>query len=122
MSQTQTQTQANRHTPFSSSTVIQPPSAPSPIPIFAKFNYYLPTPESSQSMPSTDDLELILGSKNQDTRCLPVHDLRGRFGEFELDRHGFQVVKLDSAEKGFDDDERIRRVYYPEIEGLVRGV
>jgi hypothetical protein len=73
-------------------------------------------------MPSTDDLELILGSKNQDTRCLPVHDLRGRFGEFELDRHGFQVVKLDSAEKGFDDDERIRRVYYPEIEGLVRGV
>ena len=64
----------------------------------------------------------ILGSKNQDTRCLPVHDLRGRFGDFELDRNGFQVVKLESAEKGFGDDERIRRWYYPEIEALVRGV
>jgi hypothetical protein len=122
MSQTQTQTQANSHTLFSTTTAVQPPSAPSPIPTFAKFNYYLPTPESSQSKPSTDNLELILGSKNQDTRRLPVHDLRGRFGEFELDRNGFQVVKLDSAEKGFEDDERIRRVYYPEIEGLVRGV
>ena len=122
MSQTQTQTQTNHHTLLSTTTAIQPPPAPSPVPTFAKFNYYLPTPESSQSKPSTDDLELILGSKNQDTRCLPVHDLRDRFGEFELDRNGFQVVKLDSAEKGFEDDERIRRVYYPEIEELVRGV
>ena len=53
---------------------------------------------------------------------MPVHDLRGRFGEFELDQNGFQVMKLESAEKGFEDDERIRRVYYPEIEALVRGV
>jgi hypothetical protein len=122
MSQTQTQTQTNHHTLLSTATAIQPPSAPSLVPIFAKFNYYLPTPESLQSKPSTDNLELILGSKNQDTRRLPVYDLRGRFDEFELDRNGFQVVKLDSAEKGFEDDERIRRVYYPEIERLIRGV
>jgi hypothetical protein len=122
MSQTQTQTQTNHHTLLSTTTAIQAPPTPSPLPTFAKFNYYLPTPESSQSKPSTDDLELILGNKNQDTRRLPVHDLRGHFNEFELDRNGFQVVKLDSAEKGFEDDERIRRVYYPEIEALVRGV
>ena len=122
MSQTRTQTQTNHYTLLSTTTAIQAPSTPSPVPTFAKLNYYLPTPESSQSKPSTDDLELILGSKNQDTRRLPVHDLRGRFNEFELDRNGFQVVKLDSAEKGFEDDERIRRVYYPEIEALVRGV
>jgi len=122
MSQTQTQTQTNHHTLLSIATAIQSPSAPSLVPTFAKFNYYLPTPESSQSKPSTDNLELILGSKNQDTRRLPVHDLRGRFDEFKLDRNGFQVVKLDSAEKGFEDDEKIRRVYYPEIERLIRGV
>ena len=122
MSQTRTQTQTNHYTLLSTTTAIQAPSTPSPVPTFAKLNYYLPTPESSQSKPSTDDLELILGSKNQDTRRLPVHDLRGRFNEFELDRNGFQVVKLDSAEKGFEDDERIRRVYYPEIETLVKGV
>src|SRR5947209_15935803 len=110
MSQTQTQTQTNHHTLLSSTTTVQPPSTPYPVPTFAKFNYYLPLPESSQSKPSTDDLELILGSKNQDTRRLPVHDLHGRFDEFELDRNGFQVVKLDSAEKGFEDDEKIRRV------------
>jgi len=122
MSQTQTQTQTNHHTLLSIATAIQSPSAPSLVPTFAKFNYYLPTPESSQSKPSTDNLELILGSKNQDTRRLPVHDLRGRFDEFKLDRNGFQVVKLDSAEKGFEDDEKIRRVYYPGIERLIRGV
>ena len=122
MSQTRTQTQTNHYTLLSTTTAIQAPSTPSPVPTFAKLNYYLPTPESSQSKPSTDDLELILGSKNQDTRRLPVHDLRGRFNEFELDRNGFQVVKLDSAEKGFEDDERIRRVYYPEIEALIRVV
>jgi hypothetical protein len=49
-----------------------------------------------------------------------VHNLRGRFDEFTLDHNGFCVVRLDSAEKGFEDDERIRSVYYPEIEGLVR--
>jgi hypothetical protein len=122
MSQTQTQTQTQTIRRTLLSTTIPPSSIPSPVPTFAKFNYYLPPPESSQSKPTTDDLELILGSKNQDTRRLPVHDLRGRFDEFELDQNGFQAMKLDSAEKGFEDDERIRRVYYPEIEALVRGI
>jgi hypothetical protein len=50
------------------------------------------------NQPSTDDLELVLGSKNQDTRRLPVHDLHGRFDAFALDRCGFEVVVLDRVE------------------------
>jgi hypothetical protein len=93
----------------------------------ANFNYYLPPAQPSPAAkPSTDDLELILGSKNQDTRRLPVHDLRGRFADFALDRCGFQVVRLEEEEEGDafeqDDDEWVRRVYYRRIEGEVRGL
>lgn len=106
-----------------------PPTAS--IPKFAYFNYYLPPslgpPGSTlDSKPSTDDLELILGSKNQDTRRLPVHDLRGHFDQFELDACGFQAVNLGSKEilpeAGWEDDEWIRRVYYPVIEAVVQGL
>jgi hypothetical protein len=66
----------------------------------ANFNYCLPPAQPSPAAkPSTDDLELILGSKNQDTRRLPVHDLRGRFDAFALDRCGFEVVVLDRVEE-----------------------
>lgn len=123
----------------------------------ASFNYYLPLAQPSPAAkPSTGHLELILGSKNQDTRRLPVHDLRGRFDAFALDRCGFEVVVLDRVEedmlapgvsvvpavpvvgtegsrvgvgvgvgvkakvKGWEDDEWIRCVYYPVMEGVVR--
>jgi hypothetical protein len=125
MSQTTTQIQT-LHIPTSipshiATTTSAPQSAQ--IPQFANFNYYLaPSASSPQSAPSTDDLELILGTKNQDTRRLPVHDLRGQFDQFQLDRNGFEVVRLESEEEEFGDDETIRRVYYPEIEGLVRGL
>jgi hypothetical protein len=124
MSQTTTQTLDHPTSiPSSSSTTVSHPRRPPPaaVPQFANFNYYLPPPDPDPlSKPTTDDLKLILGTKNADTRRLPVHDLRGRFDEFELDRCGFCVAKLESKEMGFKDDERIRRVYYPEIEGLLR--
>ena len=136
MSQTTTQTKTQTQTLHTLS--VSPAPSPQSRVTFAKFNYYLaPSEESStESEPSTDDLELILGNKNQDTRRLPVHDLRGRFDEFELDECGFQVVRIvseldgedpteekrESSPTKWEDDESIRRVYYPEVEGLVRGV
>jgi hypothetical protein len=120
MSQTTTQIQTSNILSHTVTTTFPSPSTP--ITQFANFNYYLPPIASSQSAPSTDDLELILGTKNQDTRRLPVHDLRGRFDEFQLDRNGFEVARLESEEKEFGDDERIRTVYYPEIEALVTGL
>ncbi len=118
MSATTTQTQTEHHTTLTS----EPPSV-SPGPGYAKFNYYLPPnnePEVGAATDDRDNLALILGNANADTRRLPVNDLRGREDQFTLDKNGFCVVNLDSAEKTFEEDERIKEVYYSEIEKLVK--
>ena len=51
-----------------------------------------------------------------------VHDVRGREAEFSLDKNGFQFVNYPSAEKEFDNDERIKEVYYPEVEKILKEV
>jgi hypothetical protein len=135
MSRTTTQTQTLNHPNsaprqvFTTTTAAAAAASPAPsipTPQLANFNYYLPPANRSpDTKPSTDDLELILGTKNQDTRRLPVHDLRDRFDAFELDRCGFEVVVLDGKQvlagaKGWEDDEWIRCLYYPVMEGVVR--
>jgi hypothetical protein len=93
------------------------------VPIFADFNYYLP-PVGGPGAPSTDDLALIIGAKDQDTRRLPVYDVRGREDELSLDTNGFCYVrhqsKLDAID--FNYDEKIEGVYYGEVEELLKGL
>jgi hypothetical protein len=49
-----------------------------------------------------------------------VHDIRGSEDNYTLDTTGFQVVKHESKEKDFADDEHIKSVYYPEIEDILK--
>ncbi|PCH39975.1 hypothetical protein WOLCODRAFT_98070 [Wolfiporia cocos MD-104 SS10] len=49
-----------------------------------------------------------------------INDARGRESDFSIDTSGFQFVKHVSAEKEFDDEERIQDVYYKEVEQLLR--
>ncbi|KAI0769891.1 hypothetical protein C8Q74DRAFT_1448614, partial [Fomes fomentarius] len=51
-----------------------------------------------------------------------VHDARGREDEFSLDKSGFQFVKHLSTEREFTDEERIKKVYYKEVEELLKNV
>ena len=51
-----------------------------------------------------------------------VHNIRGQEDQYSLDKTGFQAVKHVSQEKDFLDEERIRNVYYPEIEELMKKV
>lgn len=53
-------------------------------------------------------------------RQVTVQDIRGSEDKFTLDTTGFQIVKHGSEEKAFDDDEHIERVYYPEIEDILK--
>ncbi|TCD65763.1 hypothetical protein EIP91_002248 [Steccherinum ochraceum] len=57
---------------------------------------------------------------DKDTRSVVVHDARGREADFNLDQNGFQYVKHVSQEKEFRDDERIKEVYYKEVEELLK--
>ncbi|RAL08868.1 uncharacterized protein BO97DRAFT_459785 [Aspergillus homomorphus CBS 101889] len=51
-----------------------------------------------------------------------IHDVSGHEAEHTLDSHGFQFHPHISAEKEFLDDEKIKRVYYPEVDQLLKDV
>jgi hypothetical protein len=55
-----------------------------------------------------------------DPRDIRIEDARGREGEFTLDRNGFQLVKARSAVTDFYSPEEVERVYYPEVEQLLK--
>jgi hypothetical protein len=56
-----------------------------------------------------------------DPRDVRIEDARGRESEFTLDRNGFALIKAPTAVANFYDPEEIKRVYYPEIERLLRN-
>ncbi|KAF8127016.1 hypothetical protein EV363DRAFT_1401449 [Boletus edulis] len=49
-----------------------------------------------------------------------IHDARGKQDAFSLDISGFQWVNYSSAEKEFTDGERIKTVYYAEVEDVLK--
>jgi hypothetical protein len=60
--------------------------------------------------------------KEENSRVVKIHDIRGTEDEYTLDKDGFQILKHSSAEKEFLDDEQVRRVYYEEVEELLKKV
>lgn len=51
-----------------------------------------------------------------------IHDMRGREGEFTLDRQGFQLHQHKIDLGLFSNDEKIKQRVYPEIEDLLKKV
>jgi hypothetical protein len=55
-----------------------------------------------------------------DPREVMIEDARGRESEFTLDRNGFALIKAPTAVADFYSEDEIKRVYYSEIEQLLR--
>ena len=116
----------NSHTPSLmqqqtlSSTKPQQNSTDRPHNIYADFNYY------PQDYPNPEPVNVLKPSSflngPKDTRRMFVQDIRGKEGSFSLDQNGFEIVRHLTEEKDFLDDDRIKEVYYPEIESLVKQV
>lgn len=51
-----------------------------------------------------------------------VHDLRASGEALDLERNGYVLLERPTAVKDFADAEEIRRVYYPEIEAIVKSL
>ena len=51
---------------------------------------------------------------------VPIHDARPVVDRVSLDANGFALVNHRSAVRDFFDDEEVRRVYYPEVERVVK--
>jgi hypothetical protein len=56
---------------------------------------------------------------NPDARRVTLHN--GRYGEFLLEREGFHFIRHDTRVDDFFDEAEVRRVYYPEMEALVKA-
>jgi hypothetical protein len=55
-----------------------------------------------------------------DPRAMRIEDARGREAEFTLDRNGFALIKAPTAVADFYSPDEVKRVYYPEVERLLR--
>lgn len=58
----------------------------------------------------------------KERRSVTIEDGRASAGEFTLDTHGFAFVGHPTAMRDFLDPDELKRIYYPEIERLVREV
>jgi hypothetical protein len=56
-----------------------------------------------------------------DPRRVALHNGRPHAGEFKLDRNGFRFVRHDTKMADFYDEDEIKRVYYPEMEALIKA-
>jgi hypothetical protein len=53
-------------------------------------------------------------------RNVCIRDVRPSAGGLSLDREGFVLLRQETAVTDFYDDDQVERVYYPEIETLLR--
>jgi hypothetical protein len=56
-----------------------------------------------------------------DPRRVAIHNGRPHAQEFALEREGFRFTRHDTKVADFYDENEIRRVYYPEMQALIRA-
>ncbi|KAI1411159.1 hypothetical protein F5Y13DRAFT_165813 [Hypoxylon sp. FL1857] len=105
--------------------------APSSVPrglVTAKLNFSHPPPPGVKAFNWVDKAPEGQPKQNliQDSRLVPITDIRGRESEFTLDKDAFQVisgvpVSAEESASGsdFTDDASIAANYYPEVEKLL---
>jgi hypothetical protein len=57
-----------------------------------------------------------------EVRQMTIRDGRSLVGEFDLDVTGFELVEHRTRVRDFFDAEELKRVYYPEVEALIKRV
>ncbi len=69
--------------------------------------------------PGRPDLRTASGTL--DPHRVVIRNGRLHAGEFALDREGFRFVRHETKVSDFYDENEVRRVYYPEMEALVKA-
>ncbi|KLO08363.1 methyltransferase [Schizopora paradoxa] len=96
---------------------------PAPHDVHTTLNYYTPLGDDSEP-PFTYMLAPPPGRPKHNIGAEPhpavIHDVRGKEDTVSLDKTGFQFLKHVSVEKDFLDKERIKTVYYKEVEELLK--
>ena len=88
--------------------------------VVADFNYYKDPGDGSLPAPTYVGKPETY-ERPVETRAMSVHDIRGEEEKYTLDTTGFQIYKHVSQETAFRDEAEIKRIYYPEVEDLLKA-
>jgi hypothetical protein len=86
----------------------------------AEMNYLTPMPERPRNYTYDPPAGVPRSNIVQEPHRVAIHDARPVAGVLSLDANGFALVNHRSAVQNFFDDEEVRRVYYPEVEQLLK--
>jgi hypothetical protein len=64
---------------------------------------------------------VVRTASTSDPRRMVLHNGRLEADRFMLDREGFRFIRHDTKVTDFHDQDELRRVYYPEMEALVKA-
>src|SRR2546421_3623653 len=99
--------------------VLEPEIAPASIE--ATLNYIANTGEKIFTQPGEPGSTDVRAGGRQDPRRVVIRNGRLQAEDFALNRHGFRFVGHDTKVGSFFDEAEVRRMYYPEMEALVKA-
>lgn len=87
--------------------------------IVADVGYF---PALGTPIPKSSWRTRYLGDRDKYTRPMVIHDVRTSEKQFDLDSNGFQFMQLYQKKRVSrdDDEETVKRDYYPELEELAK--
>lgn len=80
--------------------------------------WYYNSPEGK--LPATNDIELILGTKDADEHSVLIKDIRDNESSYSLDKNGFMIAKHSIPLDYLAHQDRIKSIYYPAMAELIR--
>jgi hypothetical protein len=92
-----------------------------PAAIEATLNYIANTGEKIFTQTGGPGSTDVRSGGTQDAHPVAIRNGRLEAEDFALDRQGFRFIRHDTRIESFFDEEEIRRVYYPEMEALVKA-
>ncbi|HZP78949.1 MAG TPA: CmcJ/NvfI family oxidoreductase [Pseudolabrys sp.] len=92
-----------------------------PLSVEATLNYIVNTGEKIFTETGTPGSMDTRSGGIKDARRVTIHSGRPHVNEFTLDEAGFRFVPHPTAMRDFYDEAELRRVYYPEMEALIKA-
>ncbi|SKA20607.1 hypothetical protein SAMN02745126_04128 [Enhydrobacter aerosaccus] len=88
--------------------------------VVADLNYLVPMAERPRNYTFEPPAGEPWSNIQNETRRVSIHDARPIADKVSLDANGFALVSHRSAVRDFFDDDEVRKVYYPEVERLLK--
>ena len=88
----------------------------------AELNYTVPMAEKPRDYAYDPPPGVPHSNSTLEPRRFAIRDMRPVASRMSLDSHGFGAVRHRSVLRDFQDEEEIRRTYYPEAETLLKEV